>query len=214
MKVNEIINEGPMWDKMKAAAAGGVKRVAANAGAGLGIQAGVNAKQKINAVDSVNKAVKQVNADWAAQKAQLAAGGAQPSQEIFAQFMQARTPTVAPPTEADFANPAAYIQKAVAQHFVNYSNGVRTYTPSQQPEANPAAATAPALIPGAPGTDAMPAQGAKLIHVNPEIVSFNKRIYVQNDQGMWTLINSNKPVNQAMQEFLSKQAIALTGGTT
>ena len=206
MKVNEIINEGPMWDKMKAAAAGGVKRVAANAGAGLGIQAGVNAKQKINAVDSVNKAVKQVNADWATQKAQLAAGGTPPTAETFKQFMAARTPSVAPATDADFANPAAYIQKAVAQHFVNYNNGIKTYAP---PAADPATAQPAAT---APAVTTPKVAGISLIHSEPDIIEYKKVAYVVNDQGLWSPINSNKPVNQAMQAFLTKQADALTGG--
>ena len=189
MKVNEIINEGPLWDKVKSVAKG-------VQGAVQGYQ---TSKGNRAATAPIADAVKRVTADWNAQKAQLAAGGVEPTAENFAQFMKPRVPSVAPATPADFANPAAYIQKAVAQHFANRANGITTH------QAQPAAAAAgpatqqPAAIPG-----------VKLIHSEPDIIEYKNVSYVVNDQGLWTPINSNKPVNQAMQAFLTKQADALT----
>lgn len=141
MKVNEIINEGPLWDKAmaaKTAAVGGAKKVAAGVGnaaksvaksAQGASQYYQNRQAAGTATKTINDVAKRVTAEWAAQKAQLTTGGIAPTLETFAQFMQPRTPTATGPTEEDFANPSAYIRKAIAQHFANRSNGITTPLP-------------------------------------------------------------------------------------
>ena len=213
MKVNEIISEsrlseGPMWDKLKQVGT-------AAKGAVAGYQ---QAKATRTASAPVQAAIKKTIQDWATQSQMSTQAGTQPTAAQFAQFMKIRTPSIAPPTPAEFADPAAYITKAVTQHFINYANkvtappaaaGTGATTPT-----TPGGATAPAStaapVPGAPGGGV--ANKVTLIHTEPDIINYDKRDYVQNDQGMWTPTNSNRPVIQAMQAFFTKQATALTGG--
>ena len=180
MKVNEIINEGPL-DQVKKFARG-------VQGAVQGYQA---SKTNRTAAEPILAAAKQVAADWAKQKAQLAAGGVQPTLANFAQFMQPRTPTVAAPTAADFSNPAAYIQKAVAQHFANRSNGV-------------AAPTAPHTNAAAPATAGL-TPGFTVVSSSPIVLRYRKRDYALNDRDQWVQLPGSRPVNSTMADLLNKE---------
>lgn len=182
MKVNEIINEGPLWDKMKGVARG-------VQGAVQGYQ---TSKTNRTASEPILAAAKQVAADWAKQKAQLAAGGVQPTLANFAQFMQPRTPTVAAPTAADFANPAAYIQKSVAQHFANRSNNVTA--PAVTTQASPTQPAATTLSPG-----------FTVVSSSPIVLRYRKRDYALNDRDQWVQLPGNRPVNPTMASLLNKE---------
>lgn len=199
MKITEIINEGPMWDKLKgAASAAGKTASAVGRGAAGAVQGYKQSQQNRTTAAPINKAIADVTRDWTTTASQLKANGNPVDETMFAQFMKVRTPSVAPPSAADVANPAAYIKQAVSRHFANRAAGVTTYTPTST-AATPSQTTARTAAPL-----------AQMIHQNPDIIRFEKISYVSNDQGLWTPINSNKPVQQSMQEFLTQQADKLT----
>jgi hypothetical protein len=212
MKVNEIINEGPMWDRVKGAAsavktAGGKAVNTAKAiGGGLAsAKAGYQASQQARAGAEVANKVAQLNINkWNQYVGQLKAAGQAPSIENLQQFVQqiAGTANIAAPQNVNDARAVAnYITQSINQHIANSK-----VAPNQPAAAAPAGNTAqrPQLAPG-----------VQVIHQEPDIISYQKVSYVANDQGLWTPINSNKPVNQAMQAFLTKQAdLATPGGNT
>jgi hypothetical protein len=160
MKVNEIINEGPL-DTVKGWAAGAKAGVnafknptaatAATGGAVGAFKQGkadyhqnvantATATKTSNQISQITNAV--LNA-WAVQVKTLQTAGAPVTRQSFIDFMKKEAPSLNPPTDADFPDDASvidqarykpYITRSIAQHFTNRTNNVTAQSPAAKPK--------------------------------------------------------------------------------